>query len=330
MKINVRPLVSAAAATVVSIAAIVALPGASQAQPRAACPSGELQASSLPKRIVAGACAVPGRTIRGAKVAAVIPRPGHGVTANVLSLEGEETLAIDTALDGTVTVATTTEPVGTHAAVQDALPACADDANTLLNYDYFSGGNFYWYYAPAGVQRSGLSDPDAEAALINGTRHITVGNNDCGFGGQPNVNHTYGGQVGVGPNINAPENKCTAEDAWSITGWGNATSDVLASTCTWSVFREEPFPHRVVTTSDMVANYNFVWWNGSGSCPNNGDAYDLEGVTTHERGHTFGLGHPSEGHENLTMAPRAFRCDTRMRTLGLGDFNGLITLYGYR
>jgi hypothetical protein len=321
MRIPVRrallPLLTLVAGTAVS------LPAVSPAQ-AAACPRGELSAVALPQRNGPGGCVAPGRTIRGVKAAVTVPARGHGVVATALLVGGEETLDVSTAADGTVTIRTSKDAAG-RAAPAVAPPACSDNTYVLFPWYYGVGGNYYWYYAPADDSRSGLSSADAEAAIVNATRAIVAGHNDCGLGGQPNVNQTYGGRVGVGPNITG--SGCGQSDAWSITGWGSYADGVLAVTCTWY----QPNGSRgIVQTSDMLANYNYVWWNGRGACPNNGWSFDLESVTTHERGHTLGLNHPPSGHDEETMAAAVYNCTTNLRTLALGDFNGLISLYGYR
>jgi hypothetical protein len=50
---------------------------------------------------------------------------------------------------------------------------------------------------------------------------------------------------------------------------------------------------------------------------------------THERGHTFGLGHVSESsHARLTMSYRSNGpCQGSERSLGLGDWKGLCGNY---
>jgi hypothetical protein len=58
-------------------------------------------------------------------------------------------------------------------------------------------------------------------------------------------------------------------------------------------------------------------------------SYDLQSTVTHERGHTFGLGHVSESsHGNLTMSDRSNGpCQSSERSLGRGDVLGLGNKY---
>ena len=62
-----------------------------------------------------------------------------------------------------------------------------------------------------------------------------------------------------------------------------------------------------------------------GTCNN---LYDLEGVATHERGHTFGLGDlNANDHPNLTMRGTMPTCSLELRSLWKGDIQGLNNLY---
>ena len=53
------------------------------------------------------------------------------------------------------------------------------------------------------------------------------------------------------------------------------------------------------------------------------------GVMTHERGHTYGIDHETASSA-LTMYPIIKACDFSRRTLGKGDLNGLLNIYGAR
>jgi len=56
--------------------------------------------------------------------------------------------------------------------------------------------------------------------------------------------------------------------------------------------------------------------------------YDLEGVATHERGHTFALGDlDHNNHPNLTMRDTSVTCSVEARSLGRGDIQGLNDRY---
>jgi hypothetical protein len=75
---------------------------------------------------------------------------------------------------------------------------------------------------------------------------------------------------------------------------------------------------RITTTAD--------WFTGGvpAGCSNQ---FSLEGVATHERGHTYGLGHVNS--QALTMRPRVGPCGSsrNLVTLGLGDMLGLEQKY---
>ncbi|TDD27459.1 matrixin family metalloprotease [Actinomadura sp. KC06] len=68
------------------------------------------------------------------------------------------------------------------------------------------------------------------------------------------------------------------------------------------------------------------WWTDGTCMPG---SYSVEAVVTHEAGHVFGLAHvEGADHAKLTMAPVVAACDNGPATLGKGDYDGLIDLYG--
>jgi hypothetical protein len=59
-------------------------------------------------------------------------------------------------------------------------------------------------------------------------------------------------------------------------------------------------------------------WTATNTCNNEAD---VENVATHEFGHWFGLGDLDAGLD-LTMYGGAPRCETKKRSLGIGDLIG--------
>lgn len=122
-----------------------------------------------------------------------------------------------------------------------------------------------------------------------------------------------------------PEVECfpsSRSDGISVVSFGRLPEDVVAVTCTYR-------HHGDIWQSDVLlsdAPGAFTLDPGDGLCV---DSYDLQAVMTHERGHSFGLGHvpESQGTDELTMSSFMGRCDTSARTLGVGDILGLRRIY---
>ena len=102
-----------------------------------------------------------------------------------------------------------------------------------------------------------------------------------------------------------------------MVAFGELPSGILAVTCNW----DENYN---TIASDIKVNKQGVRWTTSPSSRSCRGMYDLEGVMTHERGHTFGMGHVSEtGHGNLTMSTNINgACQMTERSLGRGDVLG--------
>ena len=54
---------------------------------------------------------------------------------------------------------------------------------------------------------------------------------------------------------------------------------------------------------------------------------DFENIAQHELGHSFGLGHPSDGCTEETMYRFASEGETKKRNLNSGDIAGIKKLY---
>ncbi|MEU7753190.1 matrixin family metalloprotease [Micromonospora sp. NPDC049101] len=99
----------------------------------------------------------------------------------------------------------------------------------------------------------------------------------------------------------------------------------MAVACVWSY--SWPGDDPIQEGDILFANRNnqFFYLAPSGCA----QQYELQGVATHEFGHVFGLGHVSESsYPAMTMSTNATICFYHDSSLGLGDYNGLRSVYG--
>jgi hypothetical protein len=114
--------------------------------------------------------------------------------------------------------------------------------------------------------------------------------------------------------------KCAGNDGYNVVGWGTLPVGYLAITCVY-------YSAGKVQNSDVLINTRYPWFTTRPA--NCRGTYDLQSVITHEQGHTFGLGHVDPGlHGTQTMSASLVACDTTKRLLGLGDYRGLVRIYG--
>lgn len=314
-------LITAAAGLAAGLVAATGVPAmAEPASPSWCAATGTLSASKIPHRITPSQCKLAGRTIRATHIGAVVPPRGQTVSADALLTNGSEELTLSTSSDGTVTTSIGLEQP--KVAKLASPPACSDTAYTREPWKWTTNGTYTWYYNSTNDTYSVLTHADALAAVRNATSNIVVGYNDCGYTGKPNIYQSYAGTTTTGVNITTA-GSCGTTDSYNISQWlGMSVSGLLGLTCTWY----NSSTH-IAAYSDMALNYNFSWWNGSGSCSG---YYDAQSVATHERGHTFGLDHvdPST-HYYETMTTTMPSCDSSKRTLAAGDQGGLTATYGY-
>lgn len=296
-----------------------------------ACRPGEeaISAPELPETVSLGRCPVDGRVITDNGVGTVLPAPGQSIYVDSLTTEGSQELEVTRYRDGNVELEHVGDEAGeaqeeTGIVVAASGPGeCSDRAYD--NLDRRVEFPLRWYFNPNTTPEE-LTNKGAVGAIRRGTENIADTHSNCSRRDRVPEDMVYEGptndhaQIGTGGN-------CTGEnDLKTVVSFGNLPDSTLAVTCTVTAVDS---PYNRVKWSDIMINKADVTWTinpGARSCRGK---YDLESTVTHERGHTYGLGHVSESsHGNLTMSERSNgACQASERSLGRGDVLGLGNKY---
>jgi Matrixin len=196
-------------------------------------------------------------------------------------------------------------------------PACTDRGYSLAPWHLT--GTFRWYYNPVGAPASVASN--TLTTLQAASEAVADGRNRCGVATALGTSQQYVGTTSRAAGISAA-GTCTGDDGYSVTSWGTLPPSYLAYTCVYYNVRTG-----VVVGSDLLLDSSAHRWftTLSPGCVN---AYDLQTVAVHERGHTAGLAHVSQlAHGIESMSPTTLSCDISERLLALGDLTGLERLY---
>ena len=288
----------------------------------------KIPASDLPETVEMENCPIGERVITDHGVGTTLPDPGEGVYAEALTTTGAQELQVTRYEDGTVELEhvgndsddeTASAPASSRELTAASSPGeCNDPAFNSLGYRVSDQGLRYRF------NRSTTPRKLARAAVIKAIRrggaNVTGANNSCHLGDHVSATLGYAGRTGRSADV-TEDGHCVDNDGVNVTSFGNLPS-ALALTCTF-------FMNGKVMSSDLQINkadYRWTTKPGSRSCRR---MWDLEAVVTHERGHTFGLGHvPEDSHRNLTMSPAINgTCQSSERTLGRGDVRGLEAKY---
>ena len=264
-----------------------------------------------------------------------IPAPGESVSSSGTTVDGGAELAdiqITNTVDRGVAIRIDDEWQGSAAAVsQERLriqkwqlaaerasvasgagvtpkASCGSSSYVLFGYRWPSTVN--WYYNSAGQKTTGLTAIRAGANAWTGTVSV------CGTSILSSAKNAYLNTETQAPGVTAAGG-CGTRSNRNVIGWGTLPSGTLAVTCTWS----NSFGDALESDQRYATGYS---WNSASTC--SGSNYDMQGIATHEWGHTYGLNHVAQS-TGLVMKPSSTTCETAQRTLGLGDLRGIDFLY---
>ncbi|WP_225993067.1 matrixin family metalloprotease [Actinomadura rudentiformis] len=303
---------------------------------------GPLDAQSLPSSVNMGECDLRSRVIQGQHgVRVEVPPRGSdvvAVTAHALQANGGSALTVRVTPDQR-TISIDQQSLGYvngrpwNSSVPEG--ACRDSSFSAGLSSWKKGGTIEWKFAK-GPDVTGV--PNEKSVVTDGVTRAVTASTDCTtkrhFEPQPNIRERFAGTTTSAPNINA--GACSKRDGTNAIGWANMTdieTGTLALSCTWQTWRN------IIEGDIALQNHGKDWWvpsradradsNAVSACP--AGSFNATSAVVHEMLHVLGLKHVrGKKHSSLTMAPTMKPCDDGPATLGLGDYRGLIALYGSR
>lgn len=281
---------------------------------------GEIRAADLPRRVEPGTCPASGQVIVDNGVGSIVPDPGEGVHVEGIGPAGVQELGIERHRDGTLELMSVgDESGGTWKPSAVAGPApCSDRA--FADQDTRLESDLPWYFKRSSTPGEVTRD-DAEKAIRRAGTNVISARNECGLEDNVPVGLPYQGNTDSAADMDA-DGICTGNDGMSEVSFGWLPDPRLAQECKSYVINGSGYDR--VRTSDIKINKRNFEWTTRPEARSCRGSHDLQGVMTHERGHTFGLGHVSEkDHGKLTMSPNIGPCQQSERTLGRGDVLGL-------
>lgn len=326
MSTTVRLGVGMAAAMLLASVLIVLLSGTGRAGAQEpgvyeACrPSKDVvDTSGLPATVEEDRCPVEGRELVSEDgVTLAFPEAGQGIALSTLNSDGSEQDFEVVNLPGdTFRIEEHSDNLARSRAgleQRNRPNGCSSGAYSLTGWKVF--GTLGFTINGRSIP-SYLNDKAAITDIRRGGAHITNVHNPCGIGDGVGAKILYKGQTRS--QTDAHISGCSSGDGRSVVGFG-PLRDAVARACTY--FSSSSGFDRV-TSSDIRFNTNKRFFTSlSGGCST---AHSLEGVATHERGHTFGLGHTSSlGQTMYSISPR---CSNSLASLGRGDSLGLNRIY---
>lgn len=282
----------------------------------------------------------PGDVVTVGLLGAVAPPPGDAVVAYASFPDGTgDRLVVQTLQDGTVVInppdeedpSPTVTPSPSEAAGSSSLGRGTGECND--NYVNTGGGSWLvstvnWTFM-ASTTPTYLTVGAAEDRIRDGGVNIVQVVNNCGRPDNVGIGLNYQGRnnthadvrVISGANVCYPNGRdfVNAVDFFDLVS-------AIAVTCNY-----DPGDGTLRYESEIRLNRdNYFWATGDPTCNLHPSAYYVEGLVTHERGHTFSVDDFPSGHPSQTMGGANGQCSggaDQKKNLGLGDMLSLESRY---
>jgi Matrixin len=289
---------------------------------------GAIPAADLAAGVVTTNCSLEGRVVVAGGTAVVVPPDGYGVGSDGVSAagtSGSPSLEVEN-MGGVVTASVDRGLSPGESSGQErgadarAVGPCQAGQFALEAGGHPWGSTLKWrYHAKSTPKRFGRLK--ALAQIKSGMSNIRTGRNDCGLHGRFRATSKYVGSSRSGPDVkvNGGRVTCGPFNRTNKVGWGALPGGLIGWTCYWWS------GSKMVATDMRISPSKVVVLHFPRPCSNR---YDLQSLSTHEWGHSWGLGHVR--NDKLTMHHFLPPCSPAFRTLGLGDWRGMRKLYGLR
>lgn len=291
----------------------------------------KIQAQDLPRVVDQSRCPIDGRVIFDKGVKTELPEPGTGIFAEAVYLDGAQVVMVENPEGGTFTIKEAgseesdashgSEPPETYGAqASSSEPTGCASPTAYSHFGFRVYGTLHWRFN-APTTPAELSKDAVEVELRRAGANIGSVRDSCGISDEVRPGLQYDGRTAKGTGIGSDGTCPSRPDGISVIGFGSLPVALGRHCGTYGLGHDGGT--KILSSDIKINSANFKWTTRvTSGCSNR---WDIQGLVTHERGHTFGMGHTDERYAPYqTMSPEfTGPCNTLERSLGAGDANGL-------